>query len=136
MLLFQASLYYCLRLVYGIIQGKFMLIFQAIYRMITTDLSSTKTDLKLIEELVQTFFESADRNHDNAISEDEFIDGVKDMPVILHLLQCDPDAGIDDVETIEKFDSLDVSEKQMHSNKTSTSTGTSARSKSYKSEPF
>lgn len=135
MLLSHASLCYCFSQVYCIIQGKFMLIFQAIYRMITTDLSSTKTDLKLIEELVQTFFESADRNHDNAISEDEFIYGVKDMPVILHLLQCDPDVGIEDVETIEHFDSLHASEKEMHSKSASTSTGrSSAKSESYKTK--
>lgn len=92
---------------------------KAIYRMITTDLSSTKTDLKLIEDLVNSFFKSADRNCDNAISLEEFLDGVKEMPVILHLLQCDPSAE-DDIEeagTIEHFDSLQVSEKQLSSNK-------------------
>lgn len=97
----------------------FCRLFQAIYRMITTDLSTTKTDLKLIEDLVTTFFKSADRNHDNAISQEEFVDGVKEMPVILHLLQCDPEAAedIDEVGTVEKFDSLHVSEKQLSSNK-------------------
>lgn len=87
--------------------------------MITTDLSTTKSDLKLIEDLVTTFFESADRNHDNAISQEEFLDGVKEMPVILHLLQCDPEAAddIDEIGTVEKFDSLHVSEKHLSSNK-------------------
>ncbi|XP_053394765.1 hippocalcin-like protein 1 [Mercenaria mercenaria] len=110
---------------------------KAIYRMIATDLSSTKTDLHLIEDLVSAFFKSADRNHDNAISAEEFVEGVKEMPVILHLLQCDPDSDSGDFETIEKFDSLQVSEKQLSSNKggkKSAKASGSDRSTAYKTQ--
>lgn len=107
--------------------------------MITTDLSTTKDDLILIGELVNTFFKSADRNNDNVISEAEFVEGVKEMPVILHLLQCDPDADdLNESETIDKFDSLQVSEKQLSSNKggneKATSDTVSQRSSAYKSQ--
>ena len=44
-----------------------------------------------IEEIVGHFFESADRNRDDAISQEEFVQGVKDMPIILQLLEADPD---------------------------------------------
>lgn len=90
---------------------------KAIYRMISTDLSNTKEDIKTIDQLVNTFFESADRNHDDAISRDEFVQGVQEMPVFLDLLQCDPDTGPEDLETVEKFDSLAVSETQLSSDK-------------------
>lgn len=100
----------------SISRGEMESMLKAIYRMITTDLSNSKDDIKAIDQLVSTFFESADKNHDDAINQEEFVQGVQEMPVFLHLLQCDPETGLEDVQTVEKFDSLAVSEKQSASN--------------------
>ena len=53
------------------------------------------------EDLIVTFFESADRDKDEVISQEEFIHGVQEMPIILQLLQADP--GKD-----SKFEKLDA----------------------------
>ena len=80
--------------------------------MISVDNANMKSDLSTIDDLVEVFFKSADRNHDNAISQEEFVTGVSEMPVILHLLQCDPGAGVDMDGPIAKLDSLDIDKDQ------------------------
>ena len=66
-------------------------ILQAIYKMVTPESQWSQSTAGEIEEIVVHFFESADLNKDDAISHDEFIQGVKDMPIILQLLEADPD---------------------------------------------
>lgn len=75
--------------------------------MISTDMSSVREDLATIEQLVTEFFRSADINKDNFISQEEFVAGVTDMPVILHLLQCDPETSDLEPGPVKKFDSLE-----------------------------
>ena len=58
--------------------------------MISPENQRSQATADEIEELIVNFFESADRNKDDAISQDEFIQGVNDMPIILQLLQADP----------------------------------------------
>lgn len=107
--------------------------------MVITDMSNSKADIKTIGELVDSFFESADVNKDGAISQEEFVSGVQDMPVILHLLQCDPDDTADNIETANHFDSLHVSDETAAASKqTKTNPNvdcrTSDRSSSYKAK--
>lgn len=73
---------------------------RAIYKMVSPDNQRSQDSADEIEDLIVSFFDSADKNKDDAISEDEFVQGVKDMPIILQLLQADP--GKD-----SKFDSID-----------------------------
>lgn len=80
--------------------------------MISTDMSNTREDLATIEQLVTEFFRSADINKDNYISQEEFVTGVSDMPVILHLLQCDPDIHDLDQGPVNKFDEIKKMEKK------------------------
>ena len=68
--------------------------------MVSPDNQRSQDSADEIEDLIVSFFDSADKNKDDAISEDEFVQGVKDMPIILQLLQADP--GKD-----SKFDSID-----------------------------
>ena len=67
--------------------------------MISPESQRSQATADEIEELIVTFFESADRDKDDVISQEEFVQGVQDMPIILQLLQADP--GKD-----SKFDQL------------------------------
>ena len=68
--------------------------------MIAPENQRSQATAEEIEELISNFFDSADEDKDNAISEDEFIQGVNDMPIILQLLQADPGKQ-------SRFDELD-----------------------------
>ena len=68
--------------------------------MISPESQRSQATADEIEDLIVTFFESADRDKDDVISQDEFIHGVQEMPIILQLLQADP--GKD-----SKFDKID-----------------------------
>lgn len=74
-------------------------------------MSNIREDFDTIEQLVSEFFLSADINRDNYISQEEFVAGVTDMPVILHLLQCDPDTHDMEPGPVKKFDHLDEMKK-------------------------
>ncbi|KAL4235607.1 Guanylate cyclase activator 1A [Mactra antiquata] len=101
---------------------------KAIYRMVSTDMSNSKSDIKTIEELVSSFFKSFDENQDDAISQEEFVTGAKTMPIILHLLQCNPDAE-DDGEQINNFDSLDITDKPSTSKSKTQQTNSNGKGK-------
>ncbi|WAR22997.1 NCALD-like protein [Mya arenaria] len=104
---------------------------KAIYRMISTDMSNTKADIQTIEELVVEFFRSADRNHDDAISQEEFMAGVREMPAILHLLQCDPAAEGDLQGPVTQLDSLDIDKESLPNASTQSKTS-GAKMNAYK----
>lgn len=86
---------------------------QAIYKMVNRDLSNSATEMGNIEQLVSEFFQSADHNHDNAISSDEFVSGVQTMPVMLQLLECDPNTGDLDPDQVTDFASLEETEAEL-----------------------
>jgi len=85
--------------------------------MISTDMGNIREDLSTIDELVAEFFLSADINRDNFISQEEFVAGVSDMPVILHLLQCDPESHDMEPGPAKKFDHLDEIKKATNKTK-------------------
>lgn len=98
--------------------------------MISTDMSNIREDFVTIEQLVAEFFLSADINRDNFISQEEFVAGVTDMPVILHLLQCDPDTHDMEPGPVKKFDHLDEIKKAT----TKASSGNNHREPAFESD--
>lgn len=65
-------------------------IISAIYKM--TD-SVVPADMGTPDELTDKLFSQFDGNDDNQISYEEFCSGASKNPLILHLLQCDPDGS-------------------------------------------
>ena len=76
--------------------------------MISYDVKEAEDDTHNIDALIREFFQKADNNNDNKISMEEFINGVTTMPIILHLLQCDPEPETLDENVVSKFDDLEL----------------------------
>ena len=92
--------------------------------MISPESQRSQSTADEIEELIVNFFESADRDKDDVISQEEFMQGVKDMPIILQLLQADP--GKD-----TKFDHLDDETETRKDEQINAETELSATGKKY-----
>lgn len=53
----------------------------------------TPDELNTPDKMTDKLFKEYDQNSDGKISWQEFYEGAKRDPVIVHLLQCDPDPG-------------------------------------------